>query len=286
MGHRAFYHRFSTERKCFQALRRTLYGGRPVRCTCGGTRPWRGERPNGCRLYTCRFCRRKWSDLKGTIFERSRTPLSKWFMALYEIAHGPGISARHLQVRLSVSYKTAWRMLHQIRRALREEQLSLVLTGVVEADETYLGGRRKGPRGRGARGKTPVVGLAQRAGPLVALTLPDVSRKSLHASIRSHVRPGARLVTDEWPGYSRLRAHGYRHHRVLHEETYVKGQKHTNTVEGFWSLLKRRIRAIHTKVSQKYLDYYLAEASFRYNLRLQPDRLKATFQACLVPLRG
>lgn len=286
MGHRAFYHRFSTERKCFHALRRELYGGRPVRCVCGASRLWRSERPNGCRLYTCRVCRRKWSDLKGTIFERTRTPLSKWFFALYEIAYGPGISARHLQVRLSVSYKTAWRMLRQIRRALQENQDGLLLEGVVEADETYVGGRRKGPRGRGARGKTPVVGLAQRAGPLVARTLPDVSRQSLHASIRSHVRPGARLVTDEWPGYNRLRSCGYRHHRVRHEETYVKGQKHTNTVEGFWSLLKRRIRAIHTKVSQKYLDYYLAEASFRYNLRLQPDRLQATFQACLVPLRG
>ena len=103
---------------------------------------------------------------------------------------------------------------------------------------------------------------------------------------RGHVRPGARLVTDEWPGYSRLRSYGYRHHRVPHEETYVKGHKHTNTVEGFWSLLKRRIRAIHTKVGKKYLDYYLAEASFRYNLRLRSDRLKATFQACLVQLRG
>lgn len=286
MGQQQFYHRFSTERKCFQTLRRTLYGGRPVRCACGAARPWRSERPNGCRLYTCRACRRKWSDLKGTIFERSRTPLSKWFFALYEVAHGPGISARHLQERLAVSYKTAWRMLYRIRRALHQDQLRLVLTGVVEADETYLGGRRKGPRGRGARGKTPVVGLAQRSGPLVALTLPDVSRQSLHASIRSHVRPGARLVTDEWHGYSRLRSRGYRHHRVAHEETYVRGQKHTNTVEGFWSLLKRRIRAIHTQVSQKYLDYYLAEASFRYNLRLHTDRLQATFQACLVPLRG
>lgn len=144
--------------------------------------------------------------------------MSKWFMALYEIAHGPGISARHLQVRLSVSYKTAWRMLHQIRRALREEQLSLVLTGVVEADETYLGGRRKGPRGRGARGKTPVVGLAQRSGPLVALTLPDVSRKSL-ACFHPQPRParspaGHRRVAWIQPSSrSRLPKHRNLHHR-------------------------------------------------------------------------
>jgi transposase len=88
-----------------------------------------------------------------------------------------------------------------------------------------------------------------------------------------------------WKGYNRLRAQGYRHHRVHHGKTQVKGQMHTNTVEGFWSLLKMRIRAIHPQVSKKHLDYYLAEASFRYNLRLQTDRLQATFQSSLVPLR-
>jgi hypothetical protein len=120
----------------------------------------------------------------------------------------------------------------------------------------------------------------------VAQTLPAVSRQRLHASIRSHVQPKARLVNDEWPGYRRIHAHGYLHHRLRHKETHVKGQKHTKTVEGFWSLLKMRIRAIHPQVSKKHLDYYLPEASFRYNLRLQTDRLQTTFQTCLVPLRG
>lgn len=284
MGQVKFYQRFNTDKKCFHALRRFLYSGRPVRCSCGSLRLWRSQKPNGCRLYTCRSCRRKWSDLKGTIFERSRVSLVVWFLAIYEVAHHQGISARQLGFRLGVSYKTSWRMLHRIRQALKEHQLGLMLGCVVEADETYVGGRRKGWRGRAAKGKVAVAGVVERGGRLVAWSVPDTTISSLHGLIESHVLVGSRVVTDQWYGYNHLESKGYQHSRVHHSYTWVDGDKHTNTIEGFWSLLKRTFRKVYFHVSKRYIDNYLAEASFRYNLRLEKDRLQATFRACLAPI--
>ena len=287
MGQYAFYQRFNTEHKCYTFLRKMQRQGKQLRCRCGSCRMWITKKPNGCWMYTCKNCRSKWSDLFGTPFANSRTPLTKWFMTIYEFTHNQAISARTLEKKITVTYKTAWRMLTKIRETLWVHQNhTLLLSGVVEVDETYIGGRRKGKRGRGAAGKSPVVGFVSRGGDTFAQKIQDVSSRSLHKVIAERIMRGATLITDEWRGYNGISALGYTRRIIKHEKQFVKEHLYTNSVEGFWSHFKRRVRGVYTSVSPKYLNYYLAEASFKYNLRFNDDPLSAIFNVCLVPLRG
>lgn len=284
MGFDEFYERFPTEARCFRVLRKFKYGGKPVRCGyCNSRKLWWYKTERGYRSYVCRRCRNKFSDLSDTPFSRSRTSLRKWFWAISELSRRTSISASELAERLQVTYKTAWRMLKVLREAMWEHMIKRLLSGVVEVDETYIGGRRKGFRGRGAANKTAVLGMIERGGSAVAIPVEGVDSDEFHYQIDYQVKKGSLLVTDEWPGYNNLRALGLKHHRVPHHKTYVRGKKHTNTVEGFWSLLKRRIRAIHTWVSPRYLEYYLAEACIRYNLRGDDNRFDKLLKLSVQP---
>jgi len=208
-------------------------------------------------------------------------------MTIYEFTHNQAISAATLKKKITVTYKTAWRMLTKIRETLWVHQNhTLLLSGVVEVDETYIGGRRKGKRGRGAAGKSPVVGFVSRGGDTFAQKIQDVGSSSLHKAIAGRVMRGATLITDEWRGYNGISALGYTRRIIKHKKQFVKEQLYTNSVEGFWSHFKRRVRGVYTSVSPKYLNYYLAEATFKYNLRFNNDPLSAIFNVCLVPLRG
>jgi transposase-like protein len=179
-----------------------------------------------------------------------------------------GISAKQLERELGVTYKTAWRMFKQIRSLLAEE---IELSGEVEADETYIGGRRRGAkRGRAVIGehRTPVIGIAQRGGKVAALVTKDASSASIMPIVRSKVLPRSLIYTDEWRGYNALGHNGYQHKRIAHaEKVYVMGNIHTNTIEGFWSLLKRGIEGVYHSVSAKHLQSYINEYAFRYNHR-------------------
>ena len=284
MGFEEFYERFPTEARCFRVLRKIKYSGKPVRCEyCNSRKLWWYTAERGYRNYTCQNCRYKFSDLSNTPFSRSRTSLRKWFWTISELSRRTAISAAELAERLQVTYKTAWRMLKVLREAMWEHMVNRILSGVVEVDETYIGGRRKGFRGRGAANKTAVLGMIERGGEAVAIPVDGVDSAELHYHIEYQVKKGSLLITDEWLGYNGLRALGFRHHRVPHHQTYVRGKKHTNTVEGFWSLLKRRIRAIHTWVSPKYLQNYLAEACIRYNLRGDDNKFDKLFEICVQP---
>jgi transposase-like protein len=189
-----------------------------------------------------------------------------------------GISAKQIQRETGVTYKTAWRIFRQVRSLLSDGDLQLE-GPTVEIDETYVGGKRKGPRGRPMRGdkvKTPVVAIVQRKGKVIAKAVPDVSSASIMPLIRDHVVPGSVIYTDEFSVYQGIRmmlkpdgsSAGFRHGTVRHiDGEYVRGDAHTNSVEGFWMLVKTGIRGVYHSVSPKYLQTYLDEFTFRYNRR-------------------
>jgi len=233
--------------------------------------------------YSCDFCGNHVYPMAGTILEHSATPLRLWFHAMFLMASTRcGISAKQLQRELGVTYKTAWRMFTQIRSMLDEDIMSLLQE--VEVDETYIGGRRRGKRGRGAGGKTPVFGMAQRNGNVIAVIVPNVQAKTVVPIIKEKVLPSSTVYTDEYQIYDSLRKHGYKHKRVHHQsKVYVLGDAHTNTIEGFWSLVKRGIDGIHHAVSAKYLQDYINSYSFRWNHRDDEQPMFLQILSRLVP---
>lgn len=219
------------------------------------------------RSYSCDVCGHHVHPTSGTIFEKSTTPLKLWFHAIYLMSSTRcGISAKQIERETGVTYKTAWRMFHQIRSLLQED--IPILTGEVEVDETYIGGRKHGKRGRGAEGKSTVFGMAQRKGDVSATVTPNLKSATIYPIIKEHVTPQSMIYTDEFPAYGRLKGHGYNHKKVHHvSKVWVAGNAHTNTIEGFWSLLKRGINGVYHAVSQKHLQSYIDEYAFRYNHR-------------------
>jgi transposase len=217
--------------------------------------------------YACDNCGNHVYPLAGTIFHKSATPLRTWFEVIHRMASTRcGISAKQIERETGVTYKTAWRMFKQVRTLLGE--VNPIFTGQVEVDETYVGGVRRGKRGRGAEGKVAVIGIVQRQGKVVATTVPNVRRSTIVPFVTEHVAPDAVLYTDEFPSYDHITRFGYKHRRIQHSaKIYVAGQVHTNNIENFWSLVKRGISGVYHAVSPKYLQSYLNEYAFRYNHR-------------------
>lgn len=221
------------------------------------------HRDAGRRSYSCQWCGYHVHPTAGTIFEKSTTPLRLWFYAVYLMASTRcGISAKQLERELGTTYKTAWRMFNKIRSMLQDDGHE-PMSGTVEMDETYVGGRRQGTK-RGRPGKdfhkTPVFGMAQRQGRVVAKAVPNAKRTTLMPHVRKKVLPESTVYTDEFTVYDHLNRDGYRHSHVHHaEEIYVAGDVRTNTIEGFWSLLKRGIGGVYHSVSSKHLQSYLDE---------------------------
>lgn len=218
-------------------------------------------------VYECDRCGHQVSPLAGTIFHKSPTSLKVWFDAIYEMSTTrSGYSALALQRKHGVTYKTAWRMFNRIRTLLNENPP--IFEDEVEADESYFGGVRHGKRGRGAEGKVPVIGIAQRKAHIMASVASNVKRSTIVPFIIRNVSPDAVLYTDEFPSYDRLARFGFNHRRIKHgAKVYVKGDIHTNSIEGFWSLSKRGISGVYHAVSSKYLQSYINEYAFRYSHR-------------------
>jgi len=201
----------------------------------------------------------------GTIFHKSSTPLTNWFFAIFLFSQSKnGVSAKELERHLGVTYKCAWRMAKQIRKLMEDE--TPMFSGTVEADETYIGGKGKNnQRGRGAENKTAVVGIVERKGSVVAKAVPNVKASTVMPLIRTSVEIGANLMTDEFRSYSKA-GNEFNHQTVVHGvKEFVRGDVHTNTIEGFWSQLKRSIDGTFHQVSPKYLQAYVNEFAFRYN---------------------
>jgi transposase len=231
------------------------------------------------KSYSCDHCGHHVHPTAGTIYHKSSTPLRIWFKAVHLMASSRcGISAKHLQREIGVTYKTAWRMFQQIRSMLNQEPEPL--QGEVEVDETYVGGKRKGKRGRGAAGKTIVAGAVERHGRVIATTVPNVKAATLIPFVKQYVLPSAVVFTDELLSYNNLGKIGYTHKRVHHSAgIYVTGDATTNSIECFWSLFKRSIDGAHHSVSAKYLQRYLYEYSFRWNHRQFPAPMFSLFLA-------
>lgn len=228
------------------------------------------------KRYKCPTCQRTYSVKVGTIFEDSKIPLRKWFAGIYLItSHKKGISSCQLARDLGVTQKTAWYMNHRVRHSLGMEA-ETKLSGVCEADESFIGGkeankhknkRTEGTQGRSVQTKTAVAGVVQRGGEIRTQVVPDTSGSNLRRFVYENVARGSELNTDEWYGYKGLEKL-YSHSVVKHNENeYVQGTTHTNTMEGFWSLLKRGVVGIYHSVSSKHLQKYLDEFTFRYNTR-------------------
>ncbi len=260
-----FNNQFPNDSACLEYLKNYLYPDGIFCKQC--KRVTSHSKLSKLPVYSCNRCGAHTHPMSGTIFERSRTPLKHWFYAMFLMsATRCGISAKQLQRELGVTYKTAWRMFKEIRTLMQDTIQPM--SGQCEVDETYIGGRRHGKRGRGAEGKMPVFGITERKGKVSATRVNDLKSSTVYPLIKERVLPQSMIYTDEFPVYDKLQKQGYHHKRVHHaSKVWVMGDAHTNTIEGFWSVLKRGINGVYHAVSEKYLQNYIDEYAFRYNHR-------------------
>lgn len=225
-------------------------------------------------LYKCRNCKKTFTVTKGTIFERSNVPLKSWFYTIHMLlSHKKGISSIQLSKDIEVTQKTAWYMLQKIRCNLNGELEDLLdsYDGIVQVDETYVGGKTKGKiwqnQGRSLKQKVPVVGLLTED-KVNSFVVTDTSGNTLKALIYALIKPASIVVTDGWKGYKGI-SNMYNHKIVNHNKGSYKNKEgyHTNGIEGFWSMLKRGIKSTYHVVSHKYLQMYCNEFSYKYTTR-------------------
>ncbi len=269
---------FSDEKKCRQAIVESRWPDGDIICPhCGKHHCTRRKDGRFC----CSACNHNFTELVGTIFENTKLPLYKWFMAMYLISsHKKGISSHQLGRDIGVTQKTAWFMLHKVRILFAQND-SYALEEDIECDEAYIGGQEKfkheskkteKAQGRSLKTKTPVFGMVQRNGDVVAIQTKDTKSNTIIQIIRQFCKEGSRVFTDEYIGYNSLVQSEYKHKVIKHgEKQYVIGDSHTNTIEGFWSQLKRAIYGIYHHVSADYLQRYVDEAVFRYNTRKKTE---------------
>lgn len=257
---------FGTDNKCLQFVFDNRYGKRFQCPNC--EQKGKFYLIEGRKRFDC-VCGYTVSPLADTIFHKSSTPLTLWFHAIFLFASSRnGVAAKELERQLGVTYKCAWRLAKQIRVLFA--QAKDPLSGTIETDETYVGGVRKGKRGMGAEGKTAVFGMIQREGRAFGRVIPNVRMKTLQPLINNHASKDSMILTDELRSYSRVAMNGYKHETVKHGVgEYVRGNVHTNSIEGFWSQMKRSISGTHHAVSPKYLQLYVDEFVYRYSYRGQ-----------------
>lgn len=264
-----FLNRFSDDNKCLLQIKELLYPDGITCELCEKVTPHYKIR--GRKAFACQFCGNHVHILAGTIFEKSKTPLSYWFHAMFLMINTrAGISAKQLERELGVTYKTAWRMNHQIRKLMAETNL-VPLDGDVEVDEAYIGGKfqnRIRGHSQGVQHKQVLMGMVKRGGKVYIRHVPSSDRFSLVSQINLLVDPKARIISDEHPAYWQLVREGYKHDSINHGKgEFGRGDVHTNTIENVWSHLKRGIYGVYRQVSKKHLQAYADEYAFRYNHR-------------------
>ena len=274
---RQFFKQFPDDETCLEHLFNTRFGQGHECPKCKHAAKW--YRLKSEQAFSCQWCGHHIHPMVGSIFEKSRTPLQLWFYAIFLFTTTRhGVSAKELQRQLGVTYKCAHRMGTLIRKhmALVDGEEPLGGEGeVVQIDETYVGGKSKGKRGRGAGNKTAVLGMVEPDGKVMAKVIPNASSKSLHPIIEANVAKGSELQTDEWRGYNGLDAKGYDHKKVNHgvKEYVAEDGTTTNAVENFWRHVKCSIKGTHISVSPKYLESYVKEFEYRFNRRTTPEMM-------------
>lgn len=257
---------FPDEETCLDLIFQNRYGSLKECPSCH--KPAGFHRVSERKCYACQWCSYQIHPLANTIFHKSETTLKKWFRAIYEFSQTKnGISAKELQRKLGVTYKTAWRMGQQIRLLFIQTQDKL--GGIVEMDETLIGGKSMGVSHKQAlQDKTIIFGMIQRKGRVIAEVVPNSKKKTLMPIIKRNVREISQIHTDEAHQYRQLGRNGYIHYSVNHHaKEYVRGQVSTNAIEGFWSQLKRSIRGTYHHVGPDYLQAYVNEFSYRFSRR-------------------
>ena len=279
-----FMREFPDDDACLEWLWRNRFApdGEHARCArCKTERVFkRYKTADRCPAWFCRTCGFRIRPLVGTIFARSSTSLHLWFYAIFLMTSTRcGISAKQLERELGVTYKTAWRIFNKIRNELMTQDVDQ-LSGAVEADETFIGGkpRESDRRRRKAMGwnaqmhywerKAIVFGAVERGGRIRAEVVPNSRASVIRPKAREFILPGSMIYTDEYPAYEKLGTTGYTHRRINHHaKVYVDGDVHTQTIDGFYGLLKNGIRGAYHSVSHKWLQGYVNEYVWRYNRR-------------------
>jgi transposase len=272
---RQFQDRFPTEESCLSHLMIIRFGARHACEKCGKDAKF--YRVKARRSFACEWCGAQVYPTAGTPFDRTRTSLRDWFFVMFLFTTSRnGVAAKEVERQIGVTYKTAWRMCHEIRKYMviidGDEPIGGFLR-TVEVDETYIGGAAKG-MGMGYKGnKTAIIAMLERNGNVISKVIPNRRKSTLQGAIVENVKPYTILHTDDFISYDGVQHVGksYDHHTVNHSAgEYVRGRVTTNGVEGFWSQLKRGINGTHIHVSAKHLQKYLGEFEFRHNRRQFP----------------
>ena len=269
--------RYPDQEACIEYLETVRWGDSPACPYCGSRTVARKADGERVGRWNCHDCHASFNVLSGTIFSKTKVPLQKWFLATSLIINAKkSLSSHQLARDLDLNQKTAWYMQQRIRAQMATEQGSILLQGIVEADETYVGGRPRkanrrdddtpSKRGRGTK-KTPVIAAVERGGRVVAQVASDLTGAGVLRFIRQTVTPaGSLLITDEYRAYRAVK--GYVQHAVInHSQRYADGLVSTNRVEGFFALLKRAWYGSHHHYSRDYTPLYVAEAGWKYNAR-------------------
>ena len=284
------FNEFQTQEQAIEYLETVRWRGKPVCPYCGGDKICRHvSSDRAMQRWQCQSCTKAFAVTVGTIFHGTHVPLRNWFLVIALMLNAKkSASACQIARDIGMRRPTVWSMMHRIRKAMANDvNQRKLLHGIVEADETYVGGKpRKRNIKRNGRGgysrrtgtggstdKTPVIGAVERNGRVIAepITKSKLNRQALMGFIGKHVdRSSSLLVTDESTVYDRA-SDGGAHASINHQVRYVDGWIHTNTIEGFWSLVKRALYGQHHQYSKKYIGLYISEACFKYNRRKQPE---------------
>ncbi len=284
--------RFPNQRSCIDHLERIRFGDEPYCPLCGGMDVAQKKERNRIGRWNCHDCKSSFNVLSKTIMQNTHIPLQKWFCAIGLIVNAKkSLSSYQLARDLNLIQSTAWYMQQRIRAAMASKQLPL-LKGIIEADETYVGGRPrrrrnrkdddqkpKNKRGRGTK-KTPVLGAVERSGNVTACVAEDTTGRSIIDFITRTVDPqDSILISDEYQAYDIVRR--FMPHSVInHTMAYADGATHTNTIEGFWSLLKRAWYGTHHHYRKHYMPLYVAEACYKYNNRKNENAFGTFLEGC------
>ena len=277
------FQRFPTQDTCIAHLESIRWPDIPTCPFCGSESVARKAEKGRIGRWNCHACHNSYNVLSGTIFEKTHVPLQKWFLAIGLMLNAKkSLSSYQLARDCDLNPPTAWYMQQRIRAAMTDSDA--LLSGIIEADETYVGGRPRRTNkkadhtpnkpGRGTK-KTAVIGAIERGGSVVAKVATDLTGKGIVRFLKKHVSlPDSLLITDEYKGYNAV--NDLMAHEVInHSEKYAIGDVHTNSIEGFWALIKRAWYGSHHHYSKKYLPLFIAETSWKYNERENPNSFES-----------